>query len=48
MGVYNLTTTGFYIDFCNHTGASTNPSELYISVFGLLETPTHKKWKRTA
>ena len=48
IGVYNLTTTYFYIDFCNHAGTATNPLELNIAVFGLLETPTHKKWKRTA
>lgn len=48
IGVYNLTVNGFSIDFCNNAGTMVNPSELSIAVFGKLENPTHKKWKRTA
>ena len=48
IGVYEVRTDHFNIDFCNHSGTAVSPSELNVSVFGLLETPTHKKWKRTA
>lgn len=48
IGVYEKTTTSFYYDFTNYSGALVTPSTVDIAVFGTLLSPEQYVWKRTA
>lgn len=48
VGCYWNSKTKFTIDCGDYTGTAVNPANWFVLVYGKLEAPEFKKWKRTA